>query len=602
MPSGCVMLTGVDAESTVAALGTVIYGSEGPVHARVHEAVAALGDLPRSDITYAQHAAAAYPLLRAVITKLGGSACAIAADTQLRGVLCEWAAIAAPRLMPVLSGHFDLAIGAILALGDGSDYQQRCLAELDCAEAFGALMLTELGGTNGADQQTTATWDATIDGFWLTTPTPAAAKFMPNVADPHVPKTVVVTARMILAGRDEGVLPFLLRLRTSIGLVDGVRVVTLPGKVTIPMDHGLIRFDRVRLPRQALLGGNWARLTADGRLDCALPTHARFRRAISVLDDGRVDLPNAAVASARAGLVGLVNYTRQRRPRAGGTLMADRDAVQRDLATAVAEVYATSVLGRCLRAMRTDPDSDPDRALWPMLGKPLLSETAYRVLQMCQRRAAAQGMLRINYLPDWIGNIDGIITAEGENQIMQVAAGRACLHHTLLQLPATPTPLPWYIDLLTAREHTLANGLRRGDHHTAGPVPGPDSAAIELATTTAERLAATALAAAATTISDPHAIKLASSAASTYALERIYAHSGWYTTHQLHSWHDTAPAIASELNHHRQILIDHLPAMVAAFDIPALPAAPLFSPNYIQAWTDYADWNDQWPCPTSDPQ
>ncbi|MEV6430722.1 hypothetical protein [Nocardia sp. NPDC051463] len=575
---------------TVEALRPVIFGAHSALHARVREVVVGLSDDPPSGLTYAQEAGIAPGLLRSVISELGGSARDIAGDAQLRGALCEWAGVAAPRLLPVLTGHFDLSVGAILALGNGSDYQQVCAAELDTGVAMGVLLLTELGGTNGADQLTTATWDAAADGFWLSTPSVAAAKFMPNVADPSVPKNVVVTARLVVDGHDEGVLPFLLRLRTSTGLADGVEVVPLPDKGFAPMDHGMIRFDRVWLPREALLGGDWARMTVDGRFECALPQRRRFHAAISVLGNGRLDLANAAVAISRAALAGLVNYIGQRRPRAG-VLMADRDAVQRDMVVGLASVYATSALGRQIRDAHAAATSvDTRQGLWSMLAKPLLSNTAHQVLMMCRQRAAAQATLRINHIQDWIGLLEGIITAEGENQIMQITAGKAGVDITELRLPATPQQLPWYVDMLIERERTIAAALRSGAYESAGITLGRDSAAIELATATAERLAATALVTAAATVADPVAERLVVSAAAAYALERIYAHGMWFTQHNQMSSHRVAE-VSAELHRHHTVLAAHLSTMVAAFDIPALPG-PIFTADYVRAWQVHTGWDD----------
>ncbi|WP_306362223.1 acyl-CoA dehydrogenase family protein [Nocardia sp. CC227C] len=578
-----------DPATTVEALQAVIFGKHVALHTRVRDIVVGLADLPSSGLTFTQEAERAPALLRAVIAGLGHPAREIAADAQLRGALCDWAQIAAPRLLLVLTGHFDLAIGAILALGNGSRYQQRCLAELDTAATLGVLVLTELGGTNGADHRTTATWEPATGGFRLTTPAAAAIKFMPNVADPAVPKTVVITARLVVDGRDQGVLPFLLELRTSEGLAEGVHVVRLPDKDSAPMDHALIRFDRVWLPREALLGGDWAHIDADGNFTCDLPPRSRFHRAISVLGNGRLDLANAAIASARAGLAGLVNYSRQRRP-GSGTLMADRDAVQRDLATGLAAVYATSVLGRRLRDLRADANvTAKEHALWSMLAKPLLSDTANDVLMMCRDRAAAQGALRINHLVDWIGNLAAIRTAEGENQIMQITAGRQGHTLTALQLPGTPTQMPWYIAMLADRERTIADALSVGSHETAGDILGPDAAAIELATATAERLAATALATAAFTTADPTARKLAVAAAAAYALGRIHAHGIWYTAnHRLTP--QRAAAITTELTRNLRVIADHLPMLVAAFALPALPG-PLFTSDYIETWMGHVGWD-----------
>ncbi|MEV0688287.1 hypothetical protein AB0I35_30960 [Nocardia sp. NPDC050378] len=281
------------APSTVESLRTAVLGTDPGIHQRVQAVLAGLGDRPRTGFTYPAEARLAPDLLRATIAGLGGSATAIAADTRLRGILCEQAAIYAPHLLPVLTGHLDLSIGAISALGNGAAYQRDLLAELDTGQAVGVLLLTELGGTNGADQQTTATWDAIRGGLWLASPAPASWKFMPNIADPTTPKIGVVTARLIIGGSDEGVLPLLLRLRTDQGLAPGLRVATLPDKGWAPMDHALIQFDKVFVPAEGLLGGTWAVMGAGGMVS-TVPVRARFHRAITTLGQGRLDLAGAS--------------------------------------------------------------------------------------------------------------------------------------------------------------------------------------------------------------------------------------------------------------------------------------------------------------------
>ncbi|WP_157163531.1 acyl-CoA dehydrogenase family protein [Nocardia aobensis] len=480
----------------------------------------------------------------------------------------------------MLTGHFDLAIGAIAASGIGSDYVRRCADVLDTGAAVGVLALTELGGTNGANQQTVAAWDGNTNGFRLSTPCIRAAKFMPNVADPTVPKVAVVTARLMMEGRDQGVFPFLLPIRDSAGaLARGVSVATLPEKAGSAMDHGLIEFNDCWMPAESLLGGGWARIEG-GRLKCDVPQEQRFARTITVLGDGRLDLANAAIASARAALAAVVNYAGQRRP--GVTLMIDRGPVQRDLAIGLASVYATSVLGRRVRDMFATGTAK-DVSLWPAVVKPLLSELAYDVLVMCRRRAGAQGTLRTNRIADWMANADGIATAEGDNQIMQVAAGKGYSRLVELQLPGAPADLPWYVNLLAERERTIADGVRRGNFGTAGPVWGWDSAAAELATATGERLAATALAIAAEESRDTAAGYLIGSLASAYALDRIYEHGSWYAGHNLLST-ERASEICGELTHSRSLIVDHFSELVTAFDVPMLPGAPLFARDYTASY------------------
>ncbi|WP_225730997.1 MULTISPECIES: acyl-CoA dehydrogenase family protein [unclassified Nocardia] len=607
-----ILLSGADGEpppagraflpsgSVADSLRHTIFGDEHAVSLLVRDAVVGLGDIPQSGLTYAQEADKSLALLRRIIVELGGSACEIAADTQLRGALCDWAAIAAPRLLPVLTGHFDLAIGAILRLGNGSDYQQELLAELDTGAALGALLLTELGGTNGPDQQTLAEWDDAIGCFRLSTPSAAAAKFMPNVATG--PRTVVVTARTMIHGQDEGVLPFLFRLRDENGLAAGVHIAALPDKAWAPMDHAAIRFDNTVVSRDALLGGEWAQIDTDGNLDCELGKRQRFHRAIGALQSGRVDLANASVASARAGLAALSNYARQRLP-AGGILMAERDAVQRALVSGLANIYAMSALGAEVRDRLAD-DDDPGRiGVWAMLTKPLLTTTAHSVLMTCRHRAAAQGALRTNYLVDWIGNLEGALTAEGETEVLQVAAGRLprqvalgsahpALDISRLRVRDTPAEVPWWSQLLSNRESALALAAKENRFDGIGAL-GPDSGAVEMATATAERLAVDALTTAAHRSTDPAARALLTDLAAVYALERIEARARWYTANGQMT-PATATEVDDELTRRRRALVDHIPELVAAFDIPYLPA-PILSSDYLAAWQHYIGWDDAFP-------
>ncbi|MFC8528589.1 acyl-CoA dehydrogenase family protein [Nocardia sp. NPDC057227] len=521
---------------------------------------------------------------------MGCTASDLALDAQLRGALCDWAQIAAPRLLLVLTGDLDLAVGGILALGNGSDYQRECLAELDNGDSLGVLALTEFGGTNGANQGTIADYDRARNGFWLTTPSFEFAKFMPNIADPGVPKTVVVTARLLVDGRDEGVLPFLVRLRTDEGLIDGVDVETLPDKDSAPMDHAVFRFRRVWLPADALLSGDWGRMTDTG-FDCDLPVHKRFHAAVSALGNGRLDLANASIASARAALTGLVNYVQQRRP-AHSTPMADRHPVRSELISHLAAVYATSVLGRRLRDLRATADADEaDQRLWSMLAKPLLSFTAQQTLTMVRQRMAAQGALRVNHVADWIGNTQAIYTAEGENQIMLVTAGKAGRALTALRLPELPAELPWYHPLLTRRQEMTADRvelLRRGAPGTAADAI--DSIAIELAEATGAVQATTALLAAADGTADPVAKALLESAAAIYALETVKADAFWYAANQQLP-PELAVRIDAELAGHHAVLAGHLEELVGAFLIVGLDG-PVFAPDYRKAWQDRIGWSD----------
>ncbi|MFI9507348.1 acyl-CoA dehydrogenase family protein [Nocardia sp. NPDC052566] len=597
--------TGTSAAPSVAALRGVIFGEVHHQHRLVSDAVTALGDVPIDGLTHTADAARGPQLLRAAIAGLGGSAGVLAADPRLRGMFIGNAAVAAPRLLRVSSGHFDLALAGMMRLGNGSAYQAGLLALLETGTALGVLAHTELGGTNGPDVQTTAEWDAREQCWRLSTPGIYAAKFMPNVAMAGVgaQRVTVVTARALVQGRDEGVFAFVMALRSEHGLAEGVEVVPLPEKGWAAMDHAMIAFDHVRLPRDALLAGEWARVSEDNQFVCALSRRQRFHRTIAALAGGRIDLANATVATARTAVAMLVNYSATRRP-VGGIRMADRDAVQQDLATAVSAVYAMSALGAVIvEQMAADTDPDQPSGVWALVGKPLLSTTAHRVLHVCRQRGGAQAALRVNYVVDWLGNAEGVLTAEGETQVLQVAAGRLprqvalgrapdTMDISTLQVPGAPADRCWWDQLLVQREQALAGDARDGIIDGAA-VLGPDSHAIEVATATAQRLAVDALRAAAARLTNPLAHDLITTIADLYACERIWEHAGWYTAHG--SWTGQhAAEVAHQLSRLRRVIAAELPLLVSAFDVPPLPA-PMLSRNYLDWWRTYAGWDDRFP-------
>jgi alkylation response protein AidB-like acyl-CoA dehydrogenase len=592
---------GNSGDTTLAALQRVIFGDRHSTHVRMRDAVLALKDIPESGLTYAENAARGPQLLRSAIAALGGSSSALASDPWLRSAFCSNAAVAAPRLHRIFSGHFDLATYGLLTLGNNSAYQLRLLENLETGSALGVFVHTELGGTNGMDVRTLAVVDRGTRRLRLVTPDLAAAKFMPNVAGADgVPRVVLVTARLMVDDRDEGVFAFLLRLSTAQGPVDGVEVVTLPDKAGCEMDHGLIVFN-IELPWDALLGGQWARLDDGGQLTCTLNKRQRFHRTISALSCGRIDLPNAAVATARTALAMLVHYAQQRKP-ADGIRMADRDGVQRDFVSAAATVYTMTAFGNAVvEQMAADTDSDQPSGLWAMAAKPLLTYQASEVLQMCRQRAGARGVLRINYLPEWISNVEGTITAEGENQIMwktagglvrQVARGKspATMDISALEVPGVPDERPWWCEMLAHRAAAIADEVKEGRDTNA---LGRDSAAIDLAAATTERLAAEAILAAAHRVTDQRARELLCDLAAVWTLGRIQEHSLWYCARGLLT-RPRAALIEQELTRRRQALVTELPLLVAAFDIPALPA-PMLADDEIDAWRRFAGWGDRFP-------
>ncbi|KFA63324.1 hypothetical protein S40285_01805 [Stachybotrys chlorohalonatus IBT 40285] len=158
--------------------------------------------------------------------------------------------------LTILTIHWNLCIGTIAPFAKTRPDLRPLLDDLQQFRICGQFMLTELGhGLDARNIETTATLQD--DGsFHLHTPNPAAAKAMPpSTTMGAVPKVAVVFARLIAAGQDVGIKPFLVRLCDADGMCAGVTAKVLPSRAGAkPLDHALTSFDQVVLDRSALLG------------------------------------------------------------------------------------------------------------------------------------------------------------------------------------------------------------------------------------------------------------------------------------------------------------------------------------------------------------
>ncbi|WP_328439720.1 acyl-CoA dehydrogenase family protein [Nocardia puris] len=565
----------------VAALRPVIVGEHAQLHAAAATAAAAVDDLPVGSGTFHERAHAGARQLRALFGALGRTPQEVFADPELAGAAIDAAAVAAVPAMLAFTGTVDLTVGAIVRLGNGSPYQQRLLAALNAGAALGVRVHTELGGTNRTDVRTLAIRDRGRGGFVLRTPDidpvtgGAAAKNMPNVADRDTPVVATVSARLVDGRADYGVHLFLLDLRSAAGLAEGVRVTEL-SQTDTPMPHARVTFDDVFVPEDALLGGRHCQI-ADGVIRMRGSKPEMFRVGVGDFTAGRSDLSTAALAMTRAALAGVVNYALQRRPDPNGPALIERGHVIDTLVTDIAAVYAATSMARRLRTVRAQGLAPAARARLAMLTKPLASNLAWQVLDRCQTLAGAQGHMRANRIPDWVGAARAIRTAEGANDLLQFAAGR---HDTAqVWLPGTAGAWPGSV-ALAVRERGVSDAIAQSDWKRLD-VKGFDGAAIARSEAAATRIAAACLAADRSLTLDPRGRELLTALLGEHTCAAIDKHGTWYqrnrdlTLAELDAFQDQRHA-------HREVLAEHLPTLVAAFAVKPLPGADIFKENYLK--------------------
>ncbi|WP_367127546.1 acyl-CoA dehydrogenase [Saccharothrix sp. HUAS TT1] len=557
--------------------------------------------------TPAEQTASTYDRLRLLNREVDPRA--LAGDPRRLAALHEWFAPANGSLTVVAGIHYNLFLGSLL---DHDRHEKRALDEFASLERIGTFLCTELGhGNDAANLETTAEHDPDSGTFTLHTPGPAAQKFMPNTGPAGGPKSAVVAARLLLGGRDHGVFLFLVPLSDGRGPLPGVTTRPLPVRPGSPVDHCLTSFDQVLLPDTALLTGDHGRLDDDGRFTSSLGSRRkRFLAGIGRVTTGKLCMSASAVGGARAAVAIAVRYGGHRHvagARAGArTPVWEHRSHHGPLVDALVTCYAMAALHRT--AVRRWAEHDPADADDTADAERLVAVTkgwttwqARAVAIECRERCGAQGLLPVNGLSVIAADLEGTITAEGDNTALWAKAGA----ELLLAATGRPRPAPTrdlddpdhLQSLLHAVEHRfLDRGRTRLRGASSGGLNRWNAAAphaLAAVTARAERLAAEALLGWAGRAADPVAAHVLRTAHRLFALRRVQAHSG-----ALLAAGDLDPeqveALPDLVEDALGSLAGHARTMVDAFDLPEelLAAWPIAGPDYQDAFDDpEAHWH-----------
>jgi len=533
----------------------------------------------------------AYDQLSDLVGQIGTRA--VATDLPKLFAVFDQCAVLATDLIPLISGHYNLASGSLATLTD-SDSAAPYLLDLDDATAIGVMLLTEYEcGSNIQFMRTTATWDG--DGFVLNTPDPQARKFMPSVGI-EVARVCVIGARLIdAAGVDQGLHLFTARLRDANGATaPGVTITQLDHQPLVIMDNSVISFDNLRVERNDWLSGNLATINDSGVLTWRdEEAHTRvFAMAISQLTVGRLALSSCLNATARASLYIALNYASKRMvPMTAGDMpaMLDVPHVRDTLLTDLAGTIARTVYGNLIKSFLEGADlTARDTVVSVMLAKSFIQRHALQTVTDCRVKMAAQGMFSANRVAGYIGVCHAAMTGEGDVAVMGSVAGRVLGK----QLSNTPPPEPVPHDpadsrdvkrLFSARTLTIAQEIQP---HLDDPTL---NARLEVVPDALE-LADAYCAEQAMRVLDEHAVHPEIAAVrDVFALDQIDKHSSWYLTHGLL---DVAGVRAVKQQLRRGLLYeaienlaDHLSALLHAFEFDDdILGAPVLSDDLAAAW------------------
>jgi acyl-CoA oxidase len=534
-----------------------------------------------------QRRANAYDHLRYLVREIGNTH-EIATDLPALFSVFDWSAVLATDLIPLISGHYNLASGSLATLTDSVSAKQY-LEDLDDGSSIGVMLLTEYGcGSNIQFMRTTASWDG--DGFVLNTPDPLARKFMPSVGVPTA-RVCVIGARYIdTAGVDQGVHLFTARLRDANGdPCPGVTITQLDRQQLVIMDNSYISFDNLRVERAAWLANDLATVDDAGVLTWRDENSRKkaFASAISQLTVGRLALSSCLNATARASLYIALSYAAKRKvplTPSDTTVMRDIPHVRDTLITDLAGTVARTVYGNAIKTFLANSDPTEREAVLPvMLAKHFIQPHALATVTHCRIKMGAQGMFSANRVADYIGVCHAAITGEGDCDVLGSVAGRVLAKQMAGLMPSDPV-LHDPADpadrarLFNARTLTIAHEAQQ---HLATPDLADRLAVIPEALDLADAHCAEETL---RVLGENDSFPEIAAVRDVFALHYIDQNAAWYLTRGLL---DVAGAqVAKQQLHHAiDTLVDNLPGLLGAFGFDdRILGAPVLSADLPAAW------------------
>ncbi|HEU4947702.1 MAG TPA: acyl-CoA dehydrogenase [Kribbella sp.] len=335
--------------------------------------------------------------------------------------------------------QFGLFAGAILHLGT-TRHHDRYLADAISGRLLGCFAMTETGhGSNVQALGTTATFDAATGEFVIDTPDVAARKDYIGNAARHG-RLAAVFAQLRVGGETRGVHCLLVPIRDEEGRVmPGVTISDCGPKLGLNgVDNGRLAFDRVRVPREALLD-RYAQVDAEGSYTSEIENpDRRFFTMLGTLVQGRVSVGGAAINAAKVALAIAIRYAEQRRQfgapgLAEEALLLDYRMHQRRLLPLLARTYAlhfaqAELVDEFVRIFGTDdPGDETDgvtehdrRALEAHAAgtKALGTWHATETIQQCREACGGAGYLAENRLAALKADTEVFTTFEGDNTVL----------------------------------------------------------------------------------------------------------------------------------------------------------------------------------------
>ena len=320
----------------------------------------------------------------------------------------------------------------------GTERHRAMLADVASLRVLGCFAMSEVGhGSNVADLETTATYDASARELVLHTPSESARKDWIGGAA-HDARIATVFAQLEVGGASQGVHAILVPLRDDAGApLPGVRLGDTGSKMGLNgVDNGRIWLDHVRVPVTNLLD-SFATIDESGVYHSPIENSGkRFFTMLGTLVGGRICVGSAGVSVAKSAIAIAIRYATERRqfgpPGGEENALFDYPTHRRRLLAPLATTYVLHHAFDALRARfaevhrQAEPDTRELEAEAAGL-KAIASWHAIHTVQSCREACGGQGYLAVNRLPDLKADSDVFATFEGDNTVLLQLAGKSRL-------------------------------------------------------------------------------------------------------------------------------------------------------------------------------
>ncbi|KAL8834117.1 MAG: hypothetical protein Q9170_003920 [Blastenia crenularia] len=338
-------------------------------------------------------------------------------------------------------GHNPLMFGPTLKLQTTPEQRAYWMPLVESGKIVGTYCQTELGhGTFLRGLETTATFDPQTDEFVIHSPTITSTKYWPSALGFSASHAIVM-AKLITQGKDHGVHPFMVQLRSTETYrnLPGIETGDIGLKMGLnSTDMGYAVFNRVRVPRTHMLMGN-ARVERDGTYVKA--AHEKHAYSAMIYTRDRIihtmafQLAQAVVIASRFSVireqgVGFASLTTKEMP-----IIAYKSQHYRILSL-MAQAYALLFSAKASTAIYQDVVArqiEGDHSTLPYghavtaALKAYSTQVAFDGAEDARKCCGGYGYSVLSGFPSIVGTLAPMPTLEGENYVMYQQTARYLL-------------------------------------------------------------------------------------------------------------------------------------------------------------------------------